>query len=151
MSPFAAGLVAIIVIVAGTYLGFTKKIPFRSHFEVKAAFRSSNNLKPNSPVRIAGVEVGKVAKVEPTGPGESSAMVTLRINDAGRPIHADATAKIRPRIFLEGNFFVDLTAGTPGAPTMDDGDKIRRPRPPRPCSSTRCSGRSTGRPARTCS
>ena len=32
--------------------------------------------------------------------------------------------KIRPRIFLEGNFFVDLTPGTPGAPELDDGDTI---------------------------
>ena len=30
--------------------------------------------------------------------------------------------KIRPRIFLEGNFFVDITPGTPSAPTIDDGD-----------------------------
>ncbi len=124
LSPFAAGLIAIVVIVAGTYLGFTKKIPFRSHFEIKAAFRSSNNLKPNSPVRIAGVEVGRVAKVEPTGKGESSATVTMRIKDNGRPIHVDATAKIRPRIFLEGNFFVDLTAGSPDAPVLGDGDVI---------------------------
>lgn len=124
ISPFKAGLIALIVILAGTYLGFTKKIPFRSHFEVKAAFKSSNNVKPNSPVRIAGVEVGRVARVMPTSPGASSAVVVLRINDAGRPIHADATAKIRPRIFLEGNFFVDLTAGSAGAPVLGDGDTI---------------------------
>jgi phospholipid/cholesterol/gamma-HCH transport system substrate-binding protein len=124
LSPFAAGLIAIVVIVIGSYLGFTKKIPFRSHFEIKAAFTSSNNLKPNSPVRIAGVEVGKVAKVEPTSKGADSAIVTMRINDMGRPIHADATAKIRPRIFLEGNFFVDLHAGSAGAPDLKDGDTI---------------------------
>jgi phospholipid/cholesterol/gamma-HCH transport system substrate-binding protein len=124
MTAFRAGLIAIVVIVMGSYLGFTKKIPFRSHFEIQAAFRSSNNLKTNSPVRIAGVEVGKVAKVEPTAPGASSAVVTMRINDVGRPIHADATAKIRPRIFLEGNFFVDLDAGSAGQPVLEDGDKI---------------------------
>jgi hypothetical protein len=32
--------------------------------------------------------------------------------------------KIRPRIFLEGNFFVDISPGTPSAPTIDDGDTI---------------------------
>jgi ABC-type transporter Mla subunit MlaD len=32
--------------------------------------------------------------------------------------------KIRPRIFLEGNFFVDVQPGTPNAPTIDDGDTI---------------------------
>ena len=48
----------------------------------------------------------------------------MRIDDKGRPVHADATAKIRPRIFLEGNFFVDLTAGSPSAPELDDGATI---------------------------
>jgi phospholipid/cholesterol/gamma-HCH transport system substrate-binding protein len=124
MSPFRVGVIAILVTAAATYLGFTKKIPFRSHFEVRAAFQSSNNIRPNSPVRIAGVEIGKVSKVEPTAPGEDSAMVTMQIEDMGRPIHADATAKIRPRIFLEGNFFVDLTAGSPTAPVLEDGDLI---------------------------
>ncbi len=124
LSPFAAGLIALVVVAAGTYLGFTKSIPFRSHFEIKASFDSSNNIKKNSPVRIAGVEIGKVSKVEPTEPGASSAVVTLRIDEEGMPIHADATAKIRPRIFLEGNFFVDLTAGSPSAPELEDGDAI---------------------------
>ena len=124
MTPFRAGVIAIIVTAAATYLGFTKSIPFRSHFEIKAAFQSSNNLKPNSPVRIAGVEVGKVSAVEPTAPGADSAIVTMRIEDVGRPVRADATAKIRPRIFLEGNFFVDLTAGSAGAPVLEDGDTI---------------------------
>jgi phospholipid/cholesterol/gamma-HCH transport system substrate-binding protein len=31
---------------------------------------------------------------------------------------------IRSRIFLEGNFFVDLRPGTPGAPIVDDGDTL---------------------------
>ena len=124
MTAFRAGVLAIIVVIIGSYLGFTKKIPFRSHFEIRAAFASSNNLRPNSPVRIAGIEVGKVTKVEPTSKGADSAVVTMQIDDVGRPIHTDATAKIRPRIFLEGNFFVDLTAGSATAPVMGDGDLI---------------------------
>jgi phospholipid/cholesterol/gamma-HCH transport system substrate-binding protein len=31
---------------------------------------------------------------------------------------------IRPRIFLEGNFFVDMRPGTPGAPVVHDGDTL---------------------------
>ena len=123
-SPFAAGLIALVVIAVGCYLGFTKSLPFGGGFEVRGAFSSSNNIKPGSPVRIAGVEVGKVKRVEPTAEGAASAWVTMEITDRGRPIHADATAKIRPRIFLEGNFFVDLTAGSPGAPELEDGDVI---------------------------
>jgi phospholipid/cholesterol/gamma-HCH transport system substrate-binding protein len=116
------GLVALAVVAVVLFFGWTKSIPFRSHYEVKAAFTSSNNLRSGSPVRIAGVEVGKVTEVEKAR-GEG-AVVTMRIEDEGRPVHADATAKIRPRIFLEGNFFVDLTAGSPSAPELKDGATI---------------------------
>ena len=62
----------------------------------------------------------------------------MQIHDNGLPLHTDATAKIRPRIFLEGNFFVDLKPGSPSAPKLDDGDTIRSPRRRRRSSSTRC-------------
>ena len=42
----------------------------------------------------------------------------MQINPDGLPIHADATAQIRSRIFLEGNFYVDLHPGTPNAPML---------------------------------
>src|SRR4051812_11341544 len=114
MSTFTVGLVALIVIAIGTFLGFTKKIPFQSHYEVKAAFKSANNLKKASPVRIAGVEVGKVTKIERARKGDNGTLVTMEIQDKGRPLHEDATFKIRPRIFLEGNFFVDIKPGSGG-------------------------------------
>jgi virulence factor Mce-like protein len=118
------GLIALVVVAVAVYLGFTKSIPFLPHYEVKAAFASANDLKPGSPVRIAGVEVGKVTAVQPLHEGGEGALVTMRISDNGRPVHTDATAKIRPRIFLEGNFFVDMTAGSPSAPELSDGATI---------------------------
>jgi hypothetical protein len=78
----------------------------------------------NSPVRIAGVEVGKVSKIEPAEGDAQATEVTMKINDNGLPIHKDAKMQIRPRIFLEGNFFVDVAPGTPDAPNLDDGDTI---------------------------
>jgi virulence factor Mce-like protein len=122
MSYTTAGVIALVVTLVACYFGFTKANPFAQHFELRAAFRTSNNLRPNSPVRVAGVNVGKVAKVERAG--EDGAIVTLRIDDKGQPIHSDAHAAIRPRIFLEGNFFVDLQPGTPSAPVLGDGDVI---------------------------
>jgi phospholipid/cholesterol/gamma-HCH transport system substrate-binding protein len=123
-SNVTLGLVALAVIAVGLYLGVTKSIPFKSHYEIKAAFQSSNNIRPGSPVRIAGVEVGKVTGVERANEGGEGAILTMQIKDEGRPVRSDATAKIRPRIFLEGNFFVDLTAGSPSAPELDDGATI---------------------------
>ena len=120
MSTFTVGVIALVVTVVGVYLGFTKSIPFRSHYEVKAAFKSANNLRTASPVRIAGVEVGKVTKVERVRKGDNGAVVTMRIQDKGRPLHSDATFKIRPRIFLEGNFFVDVNPGLGGKEVADN-------------------------------
>jgi virulence factor Mce-like protein len=75
-------------------------------------------------VRIAGVEVGKVKSVDGME-GSNAAVVTMELKDSALPLHENATAKIRPRIFLEGNFFVDLKPGTPGAPVLDSGDTIK--------------------------
>jgi phospholipid/cholesterol/gamma-HCH transport system substrate-binding protein len=122
-SAFKVGLLALVVIVLATYFGFAKHVPFTHGFRVHAVFQSANSIRPNSPVRIAGVNVGKVTGIERT-PGSDTATVTMEIQDEGLPIHKDATAKIRPRIFLEGNFFVDLTPGTPSTPTIDDGDTL---------------------------
>jgi virulence factor Mce-like protein len=121
-SSFAVGAVALAVIALGTYLGFTKQVPFRKHFEVEAFFRSANGIRPGSPVRIAGVNVGKVTGVRAAA-GQLTA-VTLRVDDRGLPLHSDARMKIRPRIFLEGNFFVEVEPGTPQAAVLDDGDRV---------------------------
>jgi len=118
------GLIALLVIAAATYLAFTKELPFGSPYEVKAAFETANNLRPGSPVRIAGVDVGEVTAVEPLERGGEGAVVTMRIGEAGRPLHRDSSAKIRPRIFLEGNFFVDLEPGTPAGAELEEGDTI---------------------------
>jgi len=123
-SPVAIGLIALVIILIATFLGFTKDIPFTTPYQVKATFESANSIRVGSPVRIAGVNVGKVAKVEASEDSNSS-VVTLSLQKQALPIHEDATAKIRPRIFLEGNFFVDLRPGTASAPTLKDGGVIK--------------------------
>jgi phospholipid/cholesterol/gamma-HCH transport system substrate-binding protein len=128
LSDFQAGVILTVAAAIVLYLGFTKAIPFRHHFTVNAVFRTSNNLRPDSPVRIAGVNVGKVVEVRHLHAGEPDVLVKMRIDDKGRPIHKDATFAIRPRIFLEGNFFVDLHPGTPSAPVLGDGDTVQASR-----------------------
>jgi phospholipid/cholesterol/gamma-HCH transport system substrate-binding protein len=120
--PVLFGVAMLAVAVAITYLGFTKHLPWAADWEVKAVFTSANELHAGSPVRIAGVNVGKVKKVE-RGPG-GTALVTMSVSDEGRPLHKDTTMKVRPRIFLEGNFFVDVRPGTPSSPNLGDGDTV---------------------------
>jgi ABC-type transporter Mla subunit MlaD len=120
-NPVRLGIVVLVLILIGTYFGFTKHIPLTHGFRLKAVFSSTLNIRPRSPVRIAGVPVGKVDSIQRIG---STGLVTMDIENGGLPIHADATVKIRPRIFLEGNFFVELQPGSPSARTVSSGYTI---------------------------
>jgi phospholipid/cholesterol/gamma-HCH transport system substrate-binding protein len=122
-NPVTVGVVAAILLVVVVYFAFTKAIPFTHDFRLNAVFTSANSIRPGSPVRIAGVNVGEVTGVKRKD-GTNLAIVEMQIEDKGLPIHKDAQLKIRPRIFLEGNFFVDLKPGTPSAPTLGDNDTV---------------------------
>jgi phospholipid/cholesterol/gamma-HCH transport system substrate-binding protein len=123
INPLRAGAIALLIVVVGTWLAFTKALPWRDPFQFHAVFQTSNNLRLDSPVRIAGVNVGEVTEVEREEDSDL-VKVTMEMKDEGLPIHKDSTLKIRSRIFLEGNFFVDLNPGTPGGDKVDDGDTI---------------------------
>jgi virulence factor Mce-like protein len=121
-SPAKIGLVLVLILALASVLAFTKRIPFTSRgYELHATFQNAATLKPQSPVRIAGVNVGKVTEVTSDG---NMADATFTIDDEGLPIHKDATVTIRPRLFLEGNFFLDLRPGSPGAPELSSDDTI---------------------------
>ena len=120
---FRVGLLAIVLISIAVYFGFTKHVPFTHGYRLHAVFVSSNNLRPGSPVRIAGVNVGKVESVS-RYKNTNLTDVTMEISGEGLPIHRDAVLKIRPRIFLEGNFFVDLRPGSPSAPEVPENGTI---------------------------
>jgi phospholipid/cholesterol/gamma-HCH transport system substrate-binding protein len=141
MNTFVAGLLAIVALAVIVYGGFTKFAnPFASPYTAHAIFSNANGLLPGSPVRIAGVDVGQVTGVgpvpgcrtggsqqkieDPPTPTEqqcTAADVTFTVQNSGLPIHKDATFAIRPRTFLEGNFFVDVSPGTPEAPDAPTG------------------------------
>jgi phospholipid/cholesterol/gamma-HCH transport system substrate-binding protein len=142
---WAIGLGLVLVLAAASYMAFAKQLPWSHKFTIKAVFSSAQSLRASSPVRIAGVNIGKVVGVEPlvgadanqataqasgapaaatssSGPtGQQAAIVTMELDDAALPLHEDSTFKLRPRLFLEGNYFVDLHPGSPNAPTIDDG------------------------------
>ena len=128
MTPLRAGALLILILGLAMFFAFTRVSPFTHLFKLEATFVSSTNLKPGtSPVRIAGVDVGKVKKVTPLDditPEGGQVKVLMQIEDHGLPLHKDAQLKIRPRIFLEGNFFVDLRPGSPSAGVMKSGDSI---------------------------
>ena len=137
---WAIGLILVVVVGVLSVYAFTKSLPWADKYTVEAVFTNAGNVRPASPVRIAGVNVGKVTSIEhlapddpavtaqadptPTedGPVPSTAtVVTMELDESALPLHTDATMKLRPRLFLEGNLFVDLKPGSPNAPEADDG------------------------------
>jgi phospholipid/cholesterol/gamma-HCH transport system substrate-binding protein len=121
-SRVIVGLITVLIIAAGVYLAFTKSIPFTGEgYTLSAVFENPSTIKADSPVRVAGVNVGKVISIEPEG---DMAKVTFSVDNEGRPVHTDATVEVRPRLFLEGNFFLDLHTGSPSAPELTSGTTL---------------------------
>jgi phospholipid/cholesterol/gamma-HCH transport system substrate-binding protein len=117
----AAGIAAVLIALA-CYFVFGGNAPWAgSSFVLKAAFSANTELHIPSPVRIAGVQVGEVTSVTPIPGSATAGIVTMQLNHNALPIHADATAAIRSRTFLEGNFYVQLEPGSPTARTLQSG------------------------------
>ncbi len=116
--PMRTGVILIVVLVLVSYFAFNKHVPFKHGFKLNAVFTTALNVHSASPVRIAGVNVGQVTSIKREG---RAGVVTMEIQKGGLPIHSDATVKLRPRIFLEGNWFVELQPGSPSAPTVSSG------------------------------
>ena len=123
MRPLAPGLAASLLLVAGCGGGSAEP----DRYEIEAVFASKRGVEKGTPVRIAGANAGRIARVEP-GP-RGTFVATL---DLGRkplfPLHADATVKVRPRIFKAGRWFLDIDPGTPSLPKLPDGARVPRAR-----------------------
>jgi phospholipid/cholesterol/gamma-HCH transport system substrate-binding protein len=117
-NPTRVGVLVLVIVGIVVFFGFTKHIPFKHNFRLKAVFSSALDVRPSSPVRIAGVDVGKISAVSREG---NAGVITMEITSGGLPIHSDATVKIRPRTFLEGNWFAELQPGSPSASVLHSG------------------------------
>lgn len=83
---------------------------------VRAQFADASNVRTGQPVRIHGVDVGKVSGVRGQAGGHT-ALVTMRVQ-AGKValLHADARAVVWWRTLLGRNMYVDLQPGSSRAP-----------------------------------
>ncbi len=122
VNPLVVSAVVILLAALGTYYAFARTLPFLSHpFTMYAVVRNSVDIIPGSPVRIAGIDVGEVTGTQSEG---ALTKISFTVDSQGLPVHNDATATIRDRLFLEGGYYVELDPGSPSAPSVHSGFTI---------------------------
>ncbi|MDJ0441104.1 MCE family protein [Rhodococcus qingshengii] len=105
MNTFRIGLIGIVLTIA-TVLAAQNydKIPFISvHREYSAYFAEAGGLKPDSPVNVAGVTVGKVTKMELEGD-----RILVRFSASGVTLGTETQAAIKTRTVL-GSKTLDIS------------------------------------------
>lgn len=88
----------------------TKDVP------VTVLFSDASPLIPGNIIRMDGIEVGQIKSI---GLKNGQAAVRIRLKPSVLPLHADASAKIRP-VTLLGERFIDLDRGSANAPLMSE-------------------------------
>jgi virulence factor Mce-like protein len=109
---------ALFLALFGAVMGFAflgGTVPFwpKGGYTVKAEFDTAANVTTKTPVRMRGVKVGKVEKVERNANADG-VVVTMRINDDNGTIdlRRDARAHIYWRTLLGFAFYIELDGGS---------------------------------------
>lgn len=118
MIAFAFSCFALILFL---WVSFGGPVPLKPQgYRVNVSFDEAVQLAQEGDVRISGVTVGKVKKVEPEG-GRTEA--TLEIQPRYAPLPDDVKAILRTKTLI-GETYVELTPGTKGAPTIPENGSI---------------------------
>jgi phospholipid/cholesterol/gamma-HCH transport system substrate-binding protein len=105
------------------WLAFGGPVPLKPKgYRFNVSFAEATQLSTEADVRISGVPVGKVKQIEPdkqTGRSD----VTIELQSRYAPIPSDARAILRQKTLL-GETYVELTPGTPAAPTVPENGSL---------------------------
>jgi phospholipid/cholesterol/gamma-HCH transport system substrate-binding protein len=103
---------------------------FGARYRVKALMNDVNGLKPGSPVRVGGVEVGTVTRVDFAGEGSGMVEVTMRLDSRVKERVTTESRATLGSLGLLGEKAVDITAATLGPPVEDGGYLAAAPEDP---------------------
>jgi virulence factor Mce-like protein len=92
------------------WLSFGGPVPLKPKgYRVTVNFPEATTLAQEADVRVAGVPVGKVRKVD-VGPGTNRTVATIELERRFAPLRTDARAVLRQKTLL-GETYVELTPG----------------------------------------
>jgi len=122
ITGFALSCFGILLFLWVTFGGPT---PFRAKtYEVKIPFYEATQLAEQSDVRISGVNVGKVQKIE-LAPNGKQAWATAAIDAQYAPLPKSTRAILRTKTLL-GETYVELTPGSREGAELEDGGVLPR-------------------------
>lgn len=103
------------------WVSFGGPVPLKPQgYRIHISFDEAVQLAQEGDVRISGVNVGKVKKVEPSiGRTEAE----LEIDERYAPLPVDVKAMLRIKTLL-GETYIDLTPGTKGKPTIPENGTL---------------------------
>lgn len=127
-APSPAQLISMIVftfscfaLILFLWVSFGGPVPLKPQgYRVNVTFNEAVQLATEADVRISGVPVGKVKKVEPL---QGRTEATLEIQARYAPLPDDVKAILRSKTLL-GETFVELSGGTKGTPTIPEDGSI---------------------------
>jgi ABC-type transporter Mla subunit MlaD len=116
------GLVTLLLAFLALYLVFGGPMPWGGPQQLEVLARDAGALRVGeaTKVRVAGVDIGSVKAIEAVPDRPGLTRITVDLKENAPVLRRDATIKIRPRLFLEGNFFLDVQPGTPDAKPLGD-------------------------------
>jgi len=116
-------VIASLVILAITilYIGSTGGSPWAATYHVKALMSDVNGLKPGAPVRLGGVEVGTVTKVDFAPAGSGMIEVDMRLDRRVKSRITTQSTVTLGALGLLGEKAVDIAPSTKGVPIEDGG------------------------------
>jgi phospholipid/cholesterol/gamma-HCH transport system substrate-binding protein len=94
--------------------------PFQTQHDYRAYFKTAIGINPGDPVRIAGVEVGKIRKIDIEG---SKVRIDFYVVD-GTTLKENSVAEIRLTNLLGGQF-LGITFGTEQSPALPPGSSVQ--------------------------
>lgn len=117
-------LLGVAALMAGIFLVGSQEGLFHPTFQVKAYFSSVAGVRSGSAVRMAGVDIGTVDKVE-VSPSDTKVRVDMKLDSRMHGfVKKDSYATIVPE-GLVGNYYIDVTVGSRTGEQIEDGDIIQ--------------------------
>ena len=114
-------VIASLIVLAGTilYIGSGGGSPFARKYTLKALMTDVNGLKPGAPVRVGGVEVGTVTRVDFAKAGGGQVEVDMKLDSRVKDRITDQSQATLGAMGLLGEKAVDITAAPGGTPIPD--------------------------------